>query len=155
MHSALPALCPHIEWAIAAELGVPVALSWSGQDAAPGTLRAEGTWRGRPGTAGRLASTLKRWTTPLFEVTEDASPGCDGERHSYTPTLGLFRAVVSANGDVLVHEDRLRALLGGAARADDLAHGLDRLLGSAWDEELERYRPAGEGAEIRFLDQVV
>jgi hypothetical protein len=52
---------------------------------------------------------------------------------------------------VLVGEDRLRALLGSAQDATALAHGLERLLGSAWDEELEPFREAGEGAPVRWL----
>ena len=55
IHSAPPALCPHIEWAVAGVLGVPVDLSWVSQSAAPGTMRAELTWEGRPGIAALAA----------------------------------------------------------------------------------------------------
>ena len=51
VHSCPPALCPHVEWAVAAELGVRVRLDWTAQPAAPGALRTEVGWRGRPGTA--------------------------------------------------------------------------------------------------------
>jgi hypothetical protein len=61
---------------------------------------------------------------------------------------------MSANGDVLVGEDRLRALLAGAT-GPQLALGVDRLLGSDWDDELERFREAGEGAPVSWLHQVV
>ena len=54
VHSAPPALCPHIEWAVAGIVGVPVGMPWSGQPAAPGALRAELTWQARPGTAARV-----------------------------------------------------------------------------------------------------
>ena len=37
-----------------------------------------------------------------FEVTEEPSPGCDGERICYLPGRGLFRSSVSANGDIVV-----------------------------------------------------
>jgi hypothetical protein len=151
VHSSPPALCPHIEWAVAGVLGVPVTLSWTAQPAAPGALRSETAWRGRPGTAGRIVAALRGWSLLRVEITEDPSHGHDGERYALTPTLGLFRASMSANGDVLVGEDRLRALLGGAPDGTALAHGLERLLGSAWDEELEPYREAGEGAPVRWL----
>ena len=154
VHSCPPALCPHVEWAVAAELGVRVSMSWTTQPAAPGLLRAESGWRGRPGTAGRLAAALKGWSVLRYEVTEQASPGNDGERYTVTPTLGVFRSAISANGDVLVGEDRLRALL-AAATGPQLAHRLDALLGSAWDDELEPYREAGEGAAVTWLHQVV
>ena len=154
VHSAPPALCPHVEWAVAAELGTRARMEWSDQPMAPGQLRAEVSWRGRPGTAGRLAAALRGWSVLRYEVTEEASPGLDGERYAVTPTLGLFRSAMSANGDVLVGEDRLRALL-ATASGPVLAQGLDALLGSAWDAELEPYREAGDGAPVTWLHQVV
>ena len=36
-----------------------------------------------------------------------------------------------------------------------LSHELDRLLGSAWDDELEPYRHAGAGTSVTWLHQVV
>jgi len=154
VHSCPPALCPHVEWAVAAELGVRVRLEWTPQPAAPGMLRAEVGWRGRSGTAGRLAAGLRGWTVLRYEVTEEPSAGCDGERYAVTPTLGVFRATTSANGDLLVGEDRLRALL-ATATGPQLAMGIDTLLGSAWDDELEPYRAAGDGASVSWLHQVV
>ena len=154
VHSCPPALCPHVEWAVAAELGARVSLSWTAQPAAPGVLRAESVWRGRPGTAGRIAAALKGWSVLRYEVTEAASPGNDGERYVVTPTLGAFRAGLSANGDLVVGEDRLRSLL-ASATGPQLAHGIDALLGSAWDDELEPFRAAGEGAPVTWLHQVV
>jgi hypothetical protein len=154
IHSAPPALCPHVEWAVAAELGARPRVEWADQAAAPGQLRTELNWRGRPGTAGRLAAALRGWSVLRYEVTEEASPGLDGERYAVTPTLGVFRAVMSANGDVLVGEDRLRALL-ATATGPQLAQGLDTLLGSAWDAELEPFRTAGDGAAVTWLHQVV
>ena len=154
IHSCSPALCPHVEWAVAAELGTRARLTWVDQPCAPGQLRAEIGWRGRSGTAGRLAAALRGWSALRFEVTEDASPGQDGERYAVTPTLGVFRATTGVTGDLLVGEDRLRALL-ATAQGPQLAIGLDALLGSAWDEELEPFREAGEGAAVTWLHQVV
>ena len=154
VHSCPPVLCPHVEWAVAAELGARARMEWSDQPASPGQLRAEINWRGRPGTAGRLAAALRGWTMLRYEVTEEPSAGVDGERYAVTPTLGVFRATMSVNGDLLVGEDRLRALL-ATATGPQLAQGLDRLLGSAWDDELEPYRAAGDGAPVTWLHQVV
>jgi hypothetical protein len=89
-----------------------------------------------------------------FEVTEEASPGVDGERIAYVPSRGIHRSTMSANGDVLVSEDRIRSLLATASGPDALAHGLEKLLGAAWDMELEAYRHAGEGAPVTWLHQV-
>ena len=154
IHSAPPALCPHVEWAVAAELGTRARMEWTDQPFAPGQLRAEINWRGRPGTASRLAAALRGWTLLRYEVTEEASPGLDGERYAVTPTLGVFRATMSANGDVQVGEDRLRELL-GTTTGPQLAQSLDRVLGSAWDAELEAYREAGDGGSVTWLHQVV
>ena len=153
VHSAPPALCPHVEWAVAGIVGAPVSLPWSGQSAAPGALRAELTWQAHPGTAGAIASALAGWNRLRFEVTEDSSPGCDGVRHCYTPDLGIFTAVTAANGDVVVPENRLRAVmtLAGQAGPASLEDELTRLLGTAWDNELEPFRRAADGAPVRWL----
>src|SRR5262249_43062309 len=160
VHSAPPALCPHIEWAVAGIVGAPVGLSWSGQAAAPGALRAELTWQARPGTAGAIASALAGWNRLRFEVTEDSSPGCDGVRHCYTPDLGLFTAVTGANGDIMVSEDRLRSVLLLASRAQSSQQGGSASLedelggppGPAGDNEPEPFRRAADGAPVRWLN---
>jgi hypothetical protein len=117
IHSAPPALSPHIEWAASGVLGVALTLPWVDQPASPGMLRAELSWQGRPGLSGALTSALAGWNLLRFEVTEEASPGCDAVRYSYTPTLGTFSAVTSASGDILVPEGRLRAAMTLAASA--------------------------------------
>ena len=167
VHSAPPALSPHVEWAVAGVLGAPVTMPWVGQPAAPGMMRAELDWQGRPGMAGEITSALAGWNRLRFEVTEEASPGCDAMRFSYTPALGVFSAVTMANGDVLVPENRIRAAMTVAAApsgvprlghgaedqdgADPLAEELSRLLGEPWDYELEPFRCAADGAPVRWL----
>jgi hypothetical protein len=153
VHSAPPALSPHIEWAVAGTVGVPVSMPWVSQPAAPGSLRAELTWRGKPGTAGAITSALAGWNRLRFEVTEEASEGCDAVRYCYTPDLGIFSAVASANGDILVPEGRLRAVMSmSAAGTSVLEKELAKLLGTAWDNELEPFRRAGDGAPVRWLN---
>ena len=154
VHSAPPALCSHIEWAVARIVGAPVSMPWVGQPASPGSLRAELTWNARPGTAGAIASELAGWNRLRFEVTEDSSPGCDGVRHCYTPDLGTFTAVTAANGDIVVPENRLRATMMLALQAGlaSLEDEIARLLGTAWDNELEPFRRAADGAPVRWLN---
>ena len=171
VHSAPPALSPHVEWAVAGVLGVPVSMPWVNQSAAPGMLRAELNWEGQAGMAGEITSALAGWNRLRFEVTEEASLGCDALRFSYTPALGVFSAVTMANGDVLVPESRLRQAMTVAAAAPSsiarLAHSggaadgrggagaleeeLSRLLGEPWDCELEPFRCAADGAPVRWL----
>jgi hypothetical protein len=142
---------------VAGIVGVPVNLPWVIQPAAPGSLRAELSWTARAGTAGAITSALAGWNRLRFEVIEEASPGCDPVRYSYTPALGMFSCVTSANGDVLVPEGRLRAAMTLAAcpapgrSAESLETELARLMGQAWDDELEPFRCAAEGAPVRWL----
>src|SRR5580693_3191491 len=75
VHSAPPALCPHIEWAVAGTVGSTVSMPWVSQPAAPGSLRAELTWKGQPGMGGAITSALAGWNRLRFEVTEESSPG--------------------------------------------------------------------------------
>lgn len=157
VHSAPPALCPHVEWAVGGVLAVRVTLDWTPQPAAPGAVRAELSWQAEAGTGARLASALRDWTHLRFEVTEEPSAGAEGERWSSTPSLGLFHATTGVHGDIVVREDRLRAALARAAAdpATDVVAEMQVLLGKAWDDELETFRHAGDGAPVRWLHQVV
>ena len=174
VHSAPPALSPHIEWAVAGLFGVPVKLQWVEQPAAPGSVRTELDWQGRPGLSGAIASALAGWNLLRFEVTEEASAGCDAVRYSCTPALGMFAATISAAGDIMISENRLRAIMtlasagpardgSGLGELRDL-HGprhpalggsleaeLGLLLGDPWDAELEPFRQASAGAPVRWL----
>ncbi len=157
VHSAPPALCPHVEWAVGGVLGVRVTIDWTPQPAAPGTVRGELSWQADAGSGARLASALRDWMHLRFEVTEEPSAGAEGERWSSTPTLGLFHATTGVHGDILVREDRLRAALARAAsdRRPAWSRRCTSLLGKAWDDELETFRYAGDGAPVRWLHQVV
>ena len=75
VHSAPPALCPHIEWAVGGVLGVRVTLDWTPQPAQPGTVRAELSWQAEAGTGAQLVSALRDWMHLRFEVTEEPSAG--------------------------------------------------------------------------------
>jgi hypothetical protein len=155
MHCCPPALAPHVEWALAGVLGARVRLPWSAQPAAPGELRAEGAWQGPVGTGARLAAALRAWPMLRYEITEDPSAANDGERLAHVPGRGFHRVAISANGDVLVGEERLRGLLERAKTADDFVHGINELLGTEWDAELETYREGGDGAPVAVLHQAI
>jgi hypothetical protein len=132
-----------------------VRLEWLDQPIAPGCSRTQTGWRGPAGTAGRLAAALRGWPLIRAEITEEPSEGSDGERYAMTPDLGLFRSAMSANGDVLVQEDRLRTVVATAEDLESLRHGLGRLLGTTWDAELEPYRQAADGSPVRWLSSAV
>jgi hypothetical protein len=154
VHSAPRALCPHVEWAATGVLGVRVALEWTDQPVAAGAMRAELSWQAEQGSGARLASALRGWAHLRYEVTEEPSAGMDGGRWSHTPRLGIFHAPTDSSGNLVVGEDRLRAALAHAGDAGRMAAELERVLGQAWDAELEPFRHAGEGAPVRWLHRV-
>jgi Protein of unknown function (DUF3145) len=110
VHACPKALCQHVEWALERVVGAPVSLSWAEQPAAHGAYRAEVAWTGSPGTGARLVAALRAWPMLRFEVTEEASHGNDGERMSYVPGHGVFRAPTSANSSCGTWRPRCRPL---------------------------------------------
>ena len=153
IHSCPRAVSPHLEWALAAVFGRTVGIDWADQPIAPGTVRAELIWGGPQGTGARIASALQSFRQVRHEVTEDPSAGVDGQRFCHTPQLGLWSGSMSANGDTMVGEMRLRDLM--AAGADTLAAELDSVLGTAWDDALEPYRDGGDSGEVSWLSRGV
>ena len=155
IHSTPTALCPHITWALESVLDQGVSLDWTEQPLGRSLKRAEFSWTGEPGTGARLASALRGWDGVRYEVTEEPSAGLDGSRWSHTPDLGIHHATISASGDVVVTENRLREVLTLAQGAGEAVEDmLGELLGADWDTELEPFRHAGEGAPVRWLHKV-
>lgn len=155
IHSTPIALCPHIAWALEGVLDTRVTLDWVTQPAQSGSMRTEFAWTGEAGTGATLASAMRGWDDLRYEVVEEASRGSDGVRWTHTPELGLHTARLSANGDVVVNEDRLRSIVESSAGSPaTLVAELDRALGTAWDAELEHFRYAGEGAPVNWLHKV-
>jgi hypothetical protein len=156
IHSTPKALCPHITWALESVLGQQrLHLEWTAQPAGAALVRAEVSWTGEPGTGAKIASALRGWDNLRYEVTEEPSPGSDGSRWSHTPSLGIHHTWTSASGDAVVNEDRLREVLRLAQGSPEaMAEMLDELLGTDWDNELEPFRYAGDGAPVRWLHKV-
>ncbi len=153
LHASPAAVCPHVEWALSSTLNARAQLKWTAQPAMPGQLRAVTNWVGPVGTGARLASALRAWSVLRFEDTEDPSAGVDGQRFCHTPQLGLWNGAMSANGDIMIGEMRLRSLM--AEGADALAAELDTVLGTAWDEALEPYRDGGTAGEVSWQSRGV
>lgn len=156
VHSAPSALCPHVEWAVGGVLGAPVHPVWTPQPAQSGSYRSELSWTGEAGSAAAIASALRGWNHLRFEITEEPTTVTEGARFSFTPDLGVFHAVTGLHGDIMIPEDRLKAAVVKAALGEvSLVGEIDRLLGKPWDDELETFRHAGDGAPVRWLHQVV
>ena len=155
MHSAPRALCPHVEWAASRALDEAVSFEWSAQPVLPGAQRAEFYWEGAPGSGAAIASELLGWDHLRFEVTEDPGPGRDGGRWVHTPALGIHFAQTDTAGNVVLPEDRLRAAMSTAGSDPTaLQHELQRVLGQAWDDELEAFRHAGDFSSVVWLHRV-
>lgn len=155
VHSSLAALCPHVEWALARVLGEPVHLEWDAQPAGEHLRRTEFCWHGPSGTGARLASALHGWDELRFEITEDPSALTDGERWMHTPELGIFHAQTDTAGNVVVPEDRVKqALESAGASPFEIRREFRLVLGTAWDEELEPYRRAGDSSPVVWLHRV-
>jgi hypothetical protein len=148
-------VCPHVEWALAGVLGARSPIEWTPQPVLPNSYRTELSWVGEPGLSAKLASALRGWESVRYEVTEEPSAQAEGARYSYTPELGIYHAVTGAQGDVLMPEERLKAALVKSMLGEvSLEVELQRLLGKPWDDELEAYRYAGDGATVRWLHRV-
>lgn len=155
VHSAPRALTPHIEWAAGGVLGARLSMDWIAQPAASGLYRTEFSWQAEQGSGARLTSALRGWAHLRYEVTEEPGQGTDGGRWSHTPELGIFHAVTDVHGNVVVPEDRIRAAMEiGFGDPERMRAELDLALGRAWDDELEPFRYAGEGAPVRWLHRV-
>lgn len=155
VHGTPAALCPHIGWAVESVLERAVTLDWIAQPVQLRMVRAELSWTGPVGTGAALASALRGWQGLRYEVTEEASLVSDGSRWTYTPSLGIHHAWMSVSGDVVVNEDRLReAIARNVGDPEGLQDEIGLLLGSPWDDELEPFRYAGEGAPVRWLHKV-
>ena len=101
-------------------------------------------WRPLCAPGGCSASRSPR--TPRRVPTASAS--------ATSPGLGLWHGRTSANGDIVLGEDQVRAAMTGASSRDGLGRRLDDLLGTRWDAALEEFRFAGDGAPAGWLHQV-
>lgn len=156
IHSCPRSLMAHVEWALTNILGPGARIEWTAQPVLTGSFRADLGWRGPANSASRIATDLRGFPGLRFEVTAEATDQSEGERYSCTPSLGIFRSAVGAHGDLSINEERIRgALMRAETGKADLANELRTMLGAQWDEELEPFRWAGDGAPVRWLHEVV
>ena len=156
VHSAPSALCPHIEWALGGVLGNAVSLEWTPQPAQAGTYRAEYSWLGEAGRRLRSPPPCGGGTTSASRSPRSRRRRPRGPATPRPLTLGVFHAVTGLHGDLMIPEDRLKAAVVKASLGETtLEIEIDKLLGKPWDDELETFRHAGDGAPVRWLHQVV
>ncbi|QPK93681.1 DUF3145 domain-containing protein [Actinomyces sp. zg-332] len=151
IHSTPRALCPHIEWAISHVLETEIKLQWTKQSIDEKVYRTEHSWIGQVATGAKLASALRGWEHLRYEITEEPTLLTDGGRWVHTPELGIFYSQMDRNGNMLISENRVRAVLEYQDDPKRMIHELKLALGNAWDEELEPFRQGSDGDNLRWL----
>lgn len=148
IHQAPSSLLPHIEWTIAGVSQDPSEMFWSESDQKPSTFRARASFRGASGSGAILAAAFMNLKQITFEVIQDADKSGTGSRWSFTPSLGMFHCTTDEAGNLLVNENQIRrAMEIAGSNALKLQAELRKLIGQAFDDELENYRELVGGAE--------
>jgi len=106
---------------------------------------------GPAGGSGAIAGALRAWPVVRFESPRSPVRGSTGKRFCHSPNLGLWHGRTSANGDIMIGEDQLRSAMSARGQMRGRMH---EMLGTAWDEDLEQFRLAGDGAPVTLLHQV-
>lgn len=136
IHSAPSALRTHIEWGIQSILGTQTTLTWKSQPMSAGTFRTTIAFRTTHSVTSKLASALRSWHYLRFEVSDDGG----GNLYRSTPELGMHRATTDELGNILVSESQIFNAMEGSFDEESLRLALSKVLGTAWEEELEPFR---------------
>jgi Protein of unknown function (DUF3145) len=149
IHCAPSALLTHVEWTISGISGNPIKLNWVADESKPTTFRSSVSIGCSSEEAATLASAFMNLKQLSFEVIHQQTHG--GSRWSFTPALGMFSCSTDEAGNLVVNENQLRYSMERAgSNALKLQAEVRRLLGQAWDDELENYRELIGGAESNY-----
>lgn len=138
IHSAPSALRQHIEWGIQSLLGPNAHLTWKMQPMAAGTFRTMISFRNAPTTLSKIATSLRSWHYLRFEVRDESADG--GDFYRATPELGMHRAVIDGLGNIMISESQILSAMENSFDDESLRFALEKILGTAWEIELEPYR---------------
>jgi hypothetical protein len=148
IHQAPKALLSHVEWTISGICGLPISMSWHALPEPKQGYRALASWEGPEGSGAVLATSFMSLKQLTFEVIQQDSLAEPGYRWSYTPNLGMFSSATDAAGNILVSENQLRFIVDSCgSNGLKLQAELRRVLGQAFDDELESYRELFDGSE--------
>jgi hypothetical protein len=146
IHSAPSSLLTHVEWTISGISGNPMRLNWVADESKPTMFRSSVTISCSSQEAATLASAFMNLKQLSFEVIHQQTYG--GCRWSFTPALGMFSCSTDEAGNLVVNENQIRHSMEKAgSNALKLQAELRKLLGQAWDDELENYRELIGGTE--------
>jgi len=146
IHRAPVALLTHVEWTISGISGNPTKINWSKHDSLDSGFRGSVAIDCGLNDCATLASAFMNLKQLSFEVIHQTPLA--GARWSFTPSLGMFHCASDEAGNLVVGENQLRASIEKAgSNILKLQAELRKLLGQAWDDELEPYRELIGGAE--------
>lgn len=148
LHLAPSALLTHVEWTISGISGNPTKINWVQNDSSTPSFRGMCSFSAPADSAETLASAFMNLKQLTFEIIRHPGPDCSGARWSFTPGLGMFHCQTDEVGNLVVNENQLRVAMERAgSNALKLQAEIRRLLGQAWDDELEPFRELVGGAE--------
>ena len=148
IHQAPSSLLTHIEWTISGVCEAPITISWQVLPTPKQGFRALAHWEGPDGSGAVLATPFLNLKQISFEVIQQDSLDVSGYRWSYTPTLGMFSSATDEAGNILVSENKLRHIVDSCgSNGLKLQAELRKVLGQAFDDELESYRELFDGSE--------
>jgi len=148
IHHAPSALLTHVEWTISGVCGSPIRIDWHPLTSPLQGFRGLANWEGPDGSGAVLAASFMNLNQLSFEVIQQDSLDSSGHRWSFTPKLGMFSSATDAAGNLLVSENQLRAIIDSCgSNGLKLQAELRKVLGQAFDDELESYRELFDGAE--------
>jgi hypothetical protein len=146
IHCAPSSLLTHLEWTISGISGNPTKLSWMADESKPTMFRSSTSLKCSSEEAATLASAFMNLKQLCFEVVHQHAHG--GTRWSFTPALGIYSCATDEAGNLVVNENQIRNSMEKAgSNTLKLQAELRRLLGQAWDDELESYRELIGGTE--------
>jgi hypothetical protein len=141
-------LLSHIEWTLAGISGQPAVIRWVANDEPKTTFRSAVAFFGPLDAYATLASAFMNLKQLTFEVLMHPAAGRSGSRWSFTPELGMFHCATDEAGNIVVGENRIRlAMEVAGSNALKLQAELRKILGQAFDDELEPLRELVGGAE--------
>ena len=105
-------------------------------------MAMEFDYQDQKSVAAKLALALKGWHYIRFEIREINKKTQDVIFYRATPELGLHQVSTASNGDVVLNENQINAILKNSLTYEKLQVNLENALGVAWDNELEPYRLA-------------
>jgi hypothetical protein len=146
IHRAPSSLLTHVEWTISGISGNPTKINWIKDESSDSVFRGSVAVDCGLNDGATLASAFMNLKQLSFEVIHQSALA--GARWSFTPSLGMFHCATDEAGNLVVGENQLRASIEKAgSNILKLQAELRKLLGQAWDDELEPYRELIGGAE--------